>query len=139
MRFAASCKALSHAKPSTKALSRQTIACGAFCFEVGLSLSASDLNVVMQRAFENKDPLVRKAAVLQLGGALPDNQLKKFLARARNDAWMPVRREALRIYAQKYQDEAEKEFKSALLDCNVAVREEAQYYFRKMRNLPLRS
>jgi HEAT repeat protein len=110
-----------------------------FCFELGLRLSASDFVAVMQRAFENKDPMVRKAAVLQLGVALPNNQLKEFLVRARNDAWMPVRREALRIYSQKYHDEAEKEFRSALLDSNVAIREEAQYYFRKMGNLALRS
>jgi len=52
---------------------------------------------------------------------------------------MLVRREALHLYAQKYPDEAEREFQSALLDCNVAIREDAQYYFRKTGNLALRS
>lgn len=43
---------------------------------------------------------------------------------------MAVRREALRIFADQYADEADQEFQSALLDINVAIRSEAQYYFQ---------
>jgi HEAT repeat protein len=42
------------------------------------------------------------------------------------------------IYAEKYGDQAEQEFQSALLDANIGVREEAQYFFRKKSTLDLR-
>lgn len=52
---------------------------------------------------------------------------------------MAVRREALHIFAEKYADEADQEFQSALLDANIAVREEAQYYFQKKGTVDLRA
>jgi HEAT repeat protein len=52
---------------------------------------------------------------------------------------MAVRREALHIFAEKYADEADQEFQSALLDTNIAVREEAQYYFQKKGTVELRA
>lgn len=110
-----------------------------FCFRIALKHSGSDLATAMEKAFNNHDPQVRKAAVQQLASALPDDELKRFLVRARNDPWMPVRREALHIYDQKYKEEAEGEFLSALLDANVAIREEAQYFFRKGGTIDLRS
>ncbi len=109
-----------------------------FCF--GLALKGrSELATVMQRAFESRDQQVRKNAAQQLSAVLPNDELKKFLVRARNDAWMPIRREALHLYSQKYQEEAEVEFHTALLDPNVAIREEAQYFFRRRATLELRS
>jgi hypothetical protein len=52
---------------------------------------------------------------------------------------MAVRREALHIFAEKYADEADQEFQSALLGANIAVREEAQYYFQKKGTVDLRA
>jgi hypothetical protein len=50
---------------------------------------------------------------------------------------MPVRREALRIFAAKYANEADREFESALLDSNAAVREEARHYFQRKAGVDL--
>jgi HEAT repeat protein len=74
---------------------------------------------------------VRKDAVQKLRTMPPDDASRELLVRARNDRHMPVRREALRIFAEKYSNEAEQEFRAALLDSKIAVREEAQYYFRQ--------
>jgi hypothetical protein len=52
---------------------------------------------------------------------------------------MAVRREALHIFVEKYAAEADQEFQSALLDANIAVREEAQYYFQKKGTVDLRA
>jgi len=52
---------------------------------------------------------------------------------------MAIRREALQIFAEKYADEADQEFQSALLDGNMGVREEAQYYFQKKGTVDLRA
>jgi HEAT repeat protein len=63
---------------------------------------------------------------------------RALLIRARNDGCMAVRREALHIFVEKYAAEADQEFQSALLDANIAVREEAQYYFQKKGTVDLR-
>jgi HEAT repeat protein len=110
-----------------------------YCFDLALNLNGAAQLTVLQRAFMEQDPQVRKAAVRKLHAILPNNALKGLLTRARNDACMPVRREALHIYSEKYGDQAEQEFQSALLDPNIAVREEAQYFFRKKSTLDLRA
>lgn len=110
-----------------------------FCFEVALRLSGTELVATMHLAFENEDPQVRKSAAERLDVALPSPILQEFLVRARNDPWMPVRRKALHLFAEKYPSEAEGEFHAALLDSNVAIREEAQYFFRQKGTLELRS
>lgn len=110
-----------------------------FCFEVALKLRGPELVTVMHHGFDSEDPQVRKNAAQQLGISLPSAILKEFLVRARNDPWMPVRRKALHLYAEKYPSEAEGEFHAALLDPSVAIREEAQYFFRQKGPLELRS
>lgn len=103
-----------------------------FCFQVALNSSVDgDLLFVLRRALENSDPQVRREAVQKLPAVLPIAESKELLVRARNDGYMPVRREALRIFADKYANEADQEFESALLDSNIAVREEARYYFQQ--------
>ena len=109
-----------------------------FCFEAAFKLDGAELVTVMRQAFESRDPQVRKSAAQQLGVALPSATLKEFLICARNDSWMPVRRKALHLYSEKYPSEVEGEFRSALLDSNVSIREEAQYFFRQKGTLELR-
>jgi HEAT repeat protein len=101
-----------------------------FCFEIALDMEVNALST-LRRAFAEGDSEVRKIAVRKVGGILPTAESKELLMLARNDASMAVRREALRIIAGKYAAEAGGQFQSALLDNNVAVREEAQYYFRQ--------
>src|SRR5260370_13426647 len=110
-----------------------------FCFELALNSNAADLLTVMQRAFVDRDAQVRKEAVYKLHAILPSGGSKELLIRARNDGCMAVRREALHIFAEKYSDEADQEFQFALLDVNVAGREEAQYYLQKKGTVDMRA
>src|SRR2546426_4479663 len=110
-----------------------------FCFQLALNSNDGDLLTVLQRAFVERDAQVRKEAVYKLHAILPSGGSKELLIRARNDGCMAVRREALHIFAEKYADEADQEFQSALLDANIAVREEAQYYFQRKGTVDLRA
>jgi|HubBroStandDraft_2_1064218.scaffolds.fasta_scaffold12778_1 hypothetical protein len=110
-----------------------------FCFQLALNSNEADLLTVLQRAFVERDAQVRKEAVYRLHAILPSGGSKELLIRARNDGCMAVRREALHIFAEKYADEAPEEFQSALLDANIAVREEAQYFFQKKGTVDLRA
>jgi HEAT repeat protein len=110
-----------------------------FCFQLALNSNEADLLTALQRAFVVRDAQVRKEAVYKLHAILPSGGSKELLIRARSDGCMAVRREALHIFAEKYADEADQEFQSALLDANIAVREEAQYYFQKKGTVDLRA
>jgi HEAT repeat protein len=109
-----------------------------FCFQLALNSKEADLLIVLKRAFANSDPQVRKEAVHKLRAILTVGGTKELLKQAREDGCMAVRREALHIFAEAYANEADQEFHSALLDTNVAMREEAQYYFRKKGTVDLR-
>jgi HEAT repeat protein len=110
-----------------------------FCFQLALNSNEGDLLLaVLKRAFANRDPQVRKEAIHKLRAILTIGGSKELLNQARNDGCTAVRREALHIFAEKYADEAEEEFQSALLDTNIAMREEAQYYFQKKGTVDLR-
>jgi HEAT repeat protein len=108
-----------------------------FCFHLALNSSEVDV-AILHLAFANRDPQVRKEAVSKLHAILPVGGSRELLIRARNDGCMAVRREALHIFAEKYVDEADQEFQSALLDTSIAVREEAQFYFQKKGAVDLR-
>jgi HEAT repeat protein len=109
-----------------------------FCFQLALnSKVGGDLVLILRRAIGNSDPYVRKEAVQKLSAILPGTESKELLVRARNDGYMPVRREALRIFVAMYANEAEREFEFALLDSNAGVREEARYYFKRKTEIDL--
>jgi HEAT repeat protein len=108
-----------------------------FCFEVALNSNEAELLSVLRHASVARDPQVRKMAVHKFPAVLPS--AKELLIRARNDSSMAVRRDALQIFAEKYPDEADQEFQSALLDTNIAVREQAQFYLKKKGVVDLRS
>ncbi len=110
-----------------------------FCFQLALNSNEADLLKVLQRALVERDAQVRKEAVHKLHAILPTGGSKELLVRARKDGCMAIRREALQIFAEKYADEADQEFQSALLDGNIGVREEAQYYFQKKGTVDLRA
>src|SRR5882757_8946634 len=110
-----------------------------FCFQLALNSNEADFLTVLQRAFVERDAQVRKEAVYKLHAILPSGGSKELLIRTRNDGCLAVRREALHIFAEKYADEADQEFQSALLDANIALREEAQYYFQKKGTIDLRA
>jgi HEAT repeat protein len=110
-----------------------------FCYEIALNANYATALTVFQRAFLERDPPIRLLAVRKLRAAMPNEAFNEILHRARKDTYMSVRREALRIFAEKYPGQAEQEFQTALLDSNIAIREEAQYFFRKKGILDVRA
>ncbi|HKV61311.1 MAG TPA: hypothetical protein VJO16_05320 [Candidatus Acidoferrum sp.] len=110
-----------------------------FCFELAMNSNETDRLSVLQSAFGQSDPEVRKVAVRKLRGTTPSDASKRILLEAISNNYAPVRREALLIFAEQYPEEAAQRFQSALLDVNLIVREGAQYYFQKKSNLDLRA
>jgi hypothetical protein len=93
---------------------------------------------VLQRAMVDSGPYVRRRALGKLRSNLPNDAFRSLLSQARQDPNMPVRRDALQLSAEEYPNDAEAEFRSALLDPNIAMREAARYFFRKDANLDFR-
>jgi HEAT repeat protein len=92
-----------------------------FCYEIALNANYATALTVFQRAFLERDPPIRLLAVRKLRAAMPNEAFNEILHRARKDTYMSVRREALRIFAEKYPGQAEQEFQTALLDSNIAM------------------
>jgi HEAT repeat protein len=90
---------------------------------------------VLQRALRDTDPYIRRKALGKLRSVPPNDAFRSLLEQARHDPNMPVRKEALQLSAEKFPDEAESEFQSALLDANIASREAARYFLRKNGSL----
>jgi HEAT repeat protein len=109
-----------------------------FCFEIALNSDVADLQALLKRAFHTQDLQIRRAAVTRLRAILPHNELNEFLVVARRDSSATVRGEALNIYLEKFREQAEQEFQSALLDSNISIRERAQQFFEKKSAFDIR-
>jgi|SRR5208282_3232721 len=109
-----------------------------FCFDVALNSDDAGLESTIRQAFAIQDLDVRKAAVSKLDAILPNNKWNDLLVVARRDASASVRREALNFYLEKFGEQAEQEFESALLDANISIREMAQQFFAKQGNVDVR-
>src|SRR6185503_2650035 len=78
----------------------------------------------------DSDTVVRFGAAQNVISELTGTTLVQFLELMKRDRFMPVRREALRCYVQQLVERAPREARSALLDTNVLMREEARYHLR---------
>jgi HEAT repeat protein len=110
-----------------------------FCFDVAVHFNEPDAVNVLRRALADDDAQIRRVAAKRLLTIAPTAESKELLIQARHDGSMTVRREALHIFAERYQNDASHEFESALLDSNIAIREEAQFYFQKAGTIDLRA
>jgi HEAT repeat protein len=102
-----------------------------FCFERAWNGHGLDFSAVVRTGLSQADSYIRLMAVKRLAEILPNDSVKGLLIQARNDRFMPVRREALRIYAEKYSNSANQELERALFDRSVSVRQEAQYFLKR--------
>ena len=109
-----------------------------FCLELILAPSRCDLDNAIRLALRQADPHVRFRAAVRLSELPPAQQSHELLQLALADAYMPVRRLGLRTIAARFPDEARAPFERALLDHNVAIRQEAQHYFRAGNSFDLR-
>lgn len=109
-----------------------------FCFDVALNSGVAGVVSTIKQAFATQDLEVRKAAVTKLSAILPNNKWNDLLVVARRDASASMRRGALNIYLEKFGEQAEQEFRSALLDANISIREMAQQFFAKKGSVDVR-
>jgi len=109
-----------------------------FCFDVALNLDTECQRHAILTAFQASDIQVRKAAASRLAAILPAGEHDELVVLARKDSCASVRRAALKIYSEKFPERAEEQFLSALLDSNIAVREEAREFFRKKNAFAVR-
>jgi HEAT repeat protein len=92
--------------------------------------SSIDLPELVRQALNDPDTVVRFAAAQKAISELTGTTLEQFLEVMKRDRFMPVRREALRCYVRQLGERAFGEARSALLDTNVSIREEARYHLR---------
>jgi HEAT repeat protein len=109
-----------------------------FCFRIALDRDQSNLGSLLRLALKEPDIQIRREAIRILRAVRPDSEAEEILNQARTDNSAAIRREALLIFLEKYAQQADREFREALLDPNVAVRELAQSHFRKGHALDLR-
>jgi HEAT repeat protein len=109
-----------------------------FCFRFVLHREQMAHVSIVRSALMERDIQIRREAMRVLRTNTQNCETKEILVQAKADSSAAIRREALALFLDNYPDEAESEFRAALLDVNIAVREVAQSHFRKSQALDLR-
>jgi HEAT repeat protein len=99
-------------------------------FRLAMNSAGADLREVFKQALDDDDTVVRLWAAQKVSSAFAGAMLDDFLEVMRRDRFMPVRREALRLFVKRREDRAPEELRSALLDRHASMREEARYHLR---------
>jgi HEAT repeat protein len=87
---------------------------------------------VIKCGLASDDGVLRLWSCRAVPSALGGDDLKSILDKLKNDRFMPVRRETLRIRAQHFPASARAIWEGALLDSNAAIREVARYELNKL-------
>jgi HEAT repeat protein len=99
---------------------------------VGLALQGSHQFRLMRHALHSSDPIVRLAACRHLAQVNDDGLLVDLLGRLQSDLSMPVRREALRLHAERFPSQAKETWRKALLDRSYSIRELARFELQRL-------
>lgn len=109
-----------------------------FFYEASLSGRHEGEDALLPAALQDSDFHIRAIAARALEHKPPSAEAQRLLEAALRSRFSRVRHEALRSYAEKYREAAEAELKGALLDPNISIREEAQFYLNKTGTFNLR-
>jgi HEAT repeat protein len=109
-----------------------------FFYEASLSGRHEGEDALLPTALQDSDFHVRVIAARALEHRPPSAEAQRLLEAALRSRFSRVRHEALRSYAGKYREAAEAELKRALLDPDISIREEAQFYLNKTGTVNLR-
>ena len=93
----------------------------------GLEIAGEHRERLISLALESDDSLIRLNACKYVAAAFAGSQLQTILDRLLSDAFMPVRREGLRIKTERFPDSANEVWQGALLDSSRSIRELARY------------
>jgi len=109
------------------------------CFNLAMDAADSNLTSILQQAFSDQDTVIRLRAAQEVPSAFESEILNDFLLQMKRDRYMPVRREALRIYVKRFPEQAIVELRSALLDSHASIRDDARYHLQKIAPIDLAS
>lgn len=101
------------------------------CFRIAFDANAMDRTAIIERGSKDKDILIRLWSVQKVKGIKEAEKITYLLGIFRHDPYMPVRREALRIYIEKFPEQALDQLRLALLDSHFLMRDEARYQIKK--------
>jgi HEAT repeat protein len=88
-------------------------------------------------AFDDSNSGIRLWGAQQAVTGMDARELAPFLEKMLHDRFMPVRREALRMLADKFPNQAREKLEEALLDSHASMRWEGAYWLRKEASLDL--
>ncbi len=100
------------------------------CLEIASRAAGFDLGRIVRLARESRDPIVRLKAA-ELGKQLDDADLEAVLPLLLCDAYMPVRRQALRGLISRFPEWAESALVESLFDRSIAIRTLCRVHLRK--------
>lgn len=109
-----------------------------FFYEASLGGVHEGKDALFATALQDSDFHIRVMAIRALEHRAPSAEAQKALEAAGRSPFSVVRHHALRSLAEKYPDAAKAELLRALLDPNISVREEAQFYLNKEGTVNLR-
>ena len=109
-----------------------------FFYEASLSGRHEGEEALLPTALQDSDFHIRAIAARALEHRPPSAEAQRLLEAALRSRFSRVRHEALRSYAEKYREAAEAELERALLDSNISIREEAQFYLNRTGTVNLR-
>lgn len=101
------------------------------CFRVLREADDTRLSEGVTRMLADPDPVLRHAAARCVRVKLPDDTLHALLPLMKQDAFLPVRREALYACLERLPELAPAELKAALLDTNASMRGIARFHLQK--------
>jgi len=102
-----------------------------FFYEASLGGDHEGEDAIFADALQDSDFHIRVIAIRALERRAPSAEAQKALEAAGRSPFSVVRLHALRSLAEKYPEAAKAELLRALLDPNISVREEAQFYSNK--------
>lgn len=108
-------------------------------FRLAIHAREIDLPEVLRRGLKDQDTVIRLWAAQRVSSGVEGAVLDRMSTLMKRDRFMPVRREALRIYAGRNLEGRRVELLAALLDAHPSMREEARYFLREDESMDVAS
>jgi HEAT repeat protein len=99
---------------------------------IGLATPGHHQIRLVRHCLASEDPIVRLSGCRYLARIDDPDLLRNLVRQVRSDPSMPVRREALRIWAERFPLEANEVWQKALLDRSFSIREVARFSLSKL-------
>jgi hypothetical protein len=101
------------------------------CCELLMGTPGPDMPGVIRRAVWDEDTVIRVRAAERAEAVLSVDEMLGLLPVLRRDPFMPVRREALRLWVRYRPQDADAELRRVLFDRHATIREVARYHLRR--------